>query len=162
MNESQAEIYDFLAQRSLAVAGASRSGKKMGNAILKVLKEKGYNVFPIHPEAESLEGTQCYHSLESLPEKVGGIVICLPSIQTEKVLAEALSAGIGRVWMQQGAESYAALRFCEKNGIQAVHGRCLLMFVEPVESIHKFHRWIWKLLGKYPAQSAPPNSIVHP
>jgi predicted CoA-binding protein len=162
MNESRAEIYEFLGQRSLAVAGASRSGKKMGNAILKALKEKGYKVFPIHPEAESLDGTQCYHSLESLPEKVGGIVLCLPPIQTEKVLTEVHAAGINRVWMQQGAESYAALRFCEKNGIKVVHNQCILMFIEPVESIHKIHRWIWKLLGKYPAPGADPNTVAHP
>jgi len=161
MNVTQTGIFDFLAQRSLAVAGVSRGGKKMGNAIYKMLKEKGYKVFPVHPEAESVEGDKCYPTLQALPEKVGGVVICLPSIQTEKVLAQVLDAGISHVWLQQGAESYASLRFCEKNGIAAVHGQCILMFIEPVQSMHKVHRWVWKLVGKYPVKSEMSESAGH-
>jgi predicted CoA-binding protein len=52
--------------------------------------------------------------------------------------------------MQQGSESRNAIKFCEENGISAVHNECIMMFVEPVKSIHSFHRWINKLVGKYP------------
>jgi hypothetical protein len=151
MNTTLTDIHDFLSQRTLALAGISRGGKKFGNAILKSLKQSGYRVFPIHPSAETIDGERCYASLEKMPEKVGGLVICLPSVQTEIVLHQALAAGITRVWMQQGSESYAAIRFCEQNGIKAVHGQCIMMFVEPVASFHRFHRWVWRLIGKYPS-----------
>lgn len=158
MKTSQTAIYEFLSQRSIAVVGVSRTGKKMGNAIHKTLKEKGYKVFPIHPEAESIEGDRCYRAFGELPEKVSGVVICVPPVQTEIVLKQAFEAGINHVWMQQGSESYAAIRYCEKNGMNAVHGQCIMMFIEPVESFHKFHRWVLKLVGKYPSaekQTAP-------
>jgi predicted CoA-binding protein len=151
MKTSQISVYEFLAQKSLAVVGVSRTGKKMGNAIYKALKQKGYKVFPIHPEAESVEGDQCYRSFGTLPEKVSGVVICVPPVQTEIVLHQAFGSGVSHVWMQQGSESYAAIRYCEKNSMNAVHGLCIMMFIEPVESIHKFHRWVLKLVGKYPA-----------
>jgi uncharacterized protein len=157
MKASQATMYEFLTQRSLAVVGVSRSGKKMGNAIYKTLKQKGYKVFPIHPEAESVEGDQCVRSFSALPEKVTGVVICVPPIQTEIVLRQALEAGIHHVWMQQGSESYATIRYCERNGMKAVHGQCILMFIEPVESIHKVHRWILKLVGKFPSPADQPS-----
>jgi len=153
MKSTLPEVHEFLSQRTLALAGVSRSGKKFGNAILKSLKQNGYSVFPIHPVAEAIEGEKCYASLGILPEKVGGLIICLPSVQTEIVLHQALAAGINRVWLQQGSESYAALRFCEHHGISVVHGQCILMFVEPVGSIHGFHRWVWRLIGKYPSLS---------
>lgn len=153
MKSTLPEVHEFLSQRTLAIAGVSRSGKKFGNAILKSLKQNGYTLYPLHPSAETIGGERCYSAIQALPEKVGGLIICLPSVQTEIVLHQALAAGITRVWLQQGSESYAALRFCEHHGIQAVHGQCILMFSEPVESIHKFHRWVWRLIGKYPSLS---------
>jgi predicted CoA-binding protein len=150
MKVSRLVVYDFLSQRSLAVVGVSRSGKKFGNAIYRTLKQHGYKLFPIHPVAETVEGDRCYPDFQSLPERVGGVVLCIPPMQTEEVLKHVFEAGIKRVWMQQGSESYAALRYCEKMGINAVHGQCILMFSEPVTAFHGFHRWVWKLVGKYP------------
>lgn len=149
---TQSVIRDFLTQKTLALVGASRSGKGFGNAVLKELKAKGYKLYPVHPQAESLEGERCYPTLASLPVKVGGVVVVVPPAETAKVVKEAREAGIQKVWMQQGAESAEAIRFCEENGMSVVHGECLLMFAEPVGSLHKLHRWVWKILGKLPKE----------
>lgn len=162
MKSTLPDIHEFLSQRTLAIAGASRSGKKIGNAIMKSLKQAGYTLYPVHPIAEMIDGERCYSAINALPEKVGGLIICLPSVQTEIVLHQALAAGITRVWLQQGSESYAALRFCEHNGIHAIHGNCILMFLEPVESIHKIHRWVWRVIGKYPSLVPDGNQFTDP
>ena len=161
MKSTMVEISDFLAQRSLAVVGVSRDTKKFGNAIYRTLKQQGYRVFPIHREVDPIEGDRSYRNLKALPEKVGGVVICVPPAQTEKVLEEVLEAGIKHVWLQRGAESYVALRFCEKHEISAIHDQCILMFAEPVESFHKFHRWFTKLFGQYPSSSPPQHQPTH-
>jgi predicted CoA-binding protein len=153
MTTSQAAVQEILSQRTLALVGVSRGGKKFGNAIYRELKGKGYKVFPVHPQAENIEGDVCYRSLKALPEKVGAVVICVPSAQTERVVQEAFDAGITRVWMQQGAESYDAIRFCENHEMTTIHGQCIMMFAEPVRSLHGIHRWLWKLIGKYPSSS---------
>jgi predicted CoA-binding protein len=143
-------VSDFLAQKSLALAGASRSGQGFGNVVLKELRSKGYEVILIHPEASEIQGIPCYSSLRQVGEKVGGLVVVVPPEQTEKLVEEAAQAGISRIWMQQGAESPAAVAACEKHGIQAIHGECILMFAEPTAFVHKCHRWVWGLLGKLP------------
>lgn len=143
-------VDDFVAQRKLAIIGVSRGGKKFGNMAFKTLKDNGYRVFPINPHAESIAGERCYPDLKSLPEPVQGVLVVVPPNETEQVVREAAAAGIRRVWMQQGAESAAAIRFCEENGISVVHGECILMFAQPVVSIHRFHRWMWKVMGKLP------------
>jgi hypothetical protein len=143
-------VEDFIAQRTLAVVGVSRAGKKFGNMAYKDLKAKGYRLFPINPNAEVIEGDRCYPNLKSLPEPVGGVLIVVPPPETERVVREAAAAGIRRVWMQQGAESEAAIRFCQEHGLSVVHGECILMFAQPVVSYHRFHQWVWKLLGKLP------------
>jgi uncharacterized protein len=147
---TKAAVTDFLAQRSLAIAGASRSGKKFGNAALISLKAKGYRIFPIHPSAAILEGEQCYRSLHDLPEQVGGLVIVLHPEQTEQLVKEAAAAGITRIWMQTGAESAQALEYCAANGISVIHGECILMFAEPAERFHRWHRMVRRVMGKLP------------
>lgn len=148
---SKTAVSDFLAQKTLAVVGASRQGNKFGNMAYKELKAKGYHVLAVHPQATSIEGDPCYPNLAALPEAVGGVVIIVPPAETEKVVREAASAGIRRVWIQQGAESETAIRFCQENGINAVYGECILMFAEPTGFGHRLHRWVWGLLGKLPS-----------
>ncbi len=147
---TKALVDDFLAQRKLAVVGVSRNKKKFGNMAYKELKAKGYQLFPVNPNVESIEGERCYPNLAALPEMVDGVLIIVSPSKTETVVEDAAKTGIHRVWMQQGSESETAIRFCKDNGISAVHGECILMFAEPAAFHHRMHRWIWRLSGKLP------------
>ena len=149
MNKKES-VENFLSKRKIAVAGVSRNGKKFGNTIYKELKSKEYEVFALNPSAENINGEPSYANLNSLPEPVDGLITVVPPAETEKIVKEANEAGIKNIWMQQGSESEAAINYCKENGIDVVHGECILMFAEPVTSIHKFHKWIWKLFGKLP------------
>ncbi len=145
------DIDDFLAQKSLAIVGVSRGGKKFGNAILKDLTTHGYRVFPIHPDASELDGVRAYPSFDALPGPVGGLIIVVPPATAEGVVKDAAAHGITRVWLQQGAESPAAIAFCQDHGMSVVHGQCILMFPKPATSwIHSAHRWVWELIGRAP------------
>lgn len=146
---TKSAVEDFISQPALAVVGVSRGGQKFGNMAYRELKKSGYKLYPIHPTAETLEGDRAYKDFASLPEKVGGALVVVPPAQTEKVVRDAASAGIQRVWIQQGAESDTAIRFCEENGLNYVHGQCILMFAGKY-FFHKSHRWVWGLLGKLP------------
>jgi hypothetical protein len=146
---SKAVVEDFISQKALAIVGVSRGGQKFGNMAYRELKAKGYQLYPIHPSAETLEGDRAYPDFKSLPEKVGGVLVIVPPAQTEKVVREAAETGILRVWMQQGSESKAAIQFCKENGIAEVYGECILMFAGK-SFFHKPHRWVWGLLGKLP------------
>lgn len=69
---TRASVEDFVAQKTLALAGVSRSGKKFGNSLLKELCQKGYTVYPAHPEAKEIDGVPCVPSPTALPEPGGG------------------------------------------------------------------------------------------
>ena len=144
-------VEEFLAQKKIAVVGVSRKKTKFGNAIYKELKQKGYELFPINLNINEYEGKTCYPDLVSLPEKVEAVVICVPPVQTEKVVMEAARAGINKVWLQQGSQSEVAIKFCEENGIDCVSNECILMFAQPSAFIHRAHKWVWSVLGKLPA-----------
>ncbi len=147
---SRSTIDDFLAQSSFAVVGVSRDPGKFGNAVFRMLQDRGVKVYAVNSHVDSIDGVKCYGSLKDLPEKVEGVVSVVPPDQTEIIVKQIAELGIRRVWMQQGSESRKAIQYCEQYGIDAVYGRCIMMFAEPVASVHKLHRWALKLLHRLP------------
>ncbi|MCF7822995.1 MAG: CoA-binding protein [Candidatus Marinimicrobia bacterium] len=140
-------IEDFLAQDKMALAGASRSGKKFGNTILKTLMSKGYKIRLLHPEMNELEGLRCYPSLEALPREIENLILVIPPERALEMVNLIPASGIKRVWMQQGSESPEAIDFCNRYGVDVVAGECILMFAEP-KGLHKFHSWLNSFFGK--------------
>jgi len=148
---SKVAVDEFLQSKNIAVVGVSRKSGKFGNVIYKELKQKGFNVYGVNPNMENIEGDKCYNSLKELEGKIEGIVNVVSKSQTSEVVKEANDIGVKNFWMQQGSESDEAVKFCQENGINEVHKECILMFADPVKSIHGFHRWIWKIMGKLPS-----------
>jgi predicted CoA-binding protein len=143
-------VNNFLKNKSIAVVGVSRDKKKFGYAVYKGLKDKGYNVVAVNPNINEVDSEKCYPTLSSISEKVDGVLLVVPPQQSEKVVKEAREKGIESVWFQSGSSSKEAVKFCVENDMSVVKDECILMFTEPVESIHKFHRWILKIIGKMP------------
>jgi hypothetical protein len=151
MSTTRGAIDRFVSDHTLAVVGVSASGRGFGNAAYRELKKRGYRLLPVHPTAQTIQGDPCSRTLAELPERVERLLVVVDPRRAAQVARDAAGAGIRQVWLQQGADSPEALAVCGEHGIEAVHGQCILMFAEPTESFHKFHRWIWKLLGKIPS-----------
>ncbi|MCE1199738.1 MAG: CoA-binding protein, partial [Marinilabiliales bacterium] len=132
----------------LAIAGLSRSGKKFGNTLARELQGRGYQLYPIHPEATTLDGMTCYPNLTALNGKAEALIVCVPPAGSLPLLQEAARLGMENIWIQQGAESPELLKFLQENKIQAVTRKCILMYAPPVGGIHKFHRQIHRFFGK--------------
>lgn len=146
-------IQAFTKLKNIAVVGVSSKGNGFGVSVYNHLKNNGYNVLAINKNGGFSNNIKLYNSLAMLDIKIDGIVTVVPPAETEIVVQEAKELGIKQIWMQQGSESKNAMEFCKDNGIQFISGECIMMFVEPVNSIHKFHRWINKIIGKYPTQN---------
>ncbi|MDP2791924.1 MAG: CoA-binding protein [Rectinemataceae bacterium] len=144
------DIDAFFTGKTFALAGISRSGQAMSNSVHKELTAKGFRILPVNPNTATVDGVTCYPSLASLPEKPDGVIIFTPKSQTAAVVREAWEAGINRIWIQQGALTPEAEAFCREKKLEAVCGRCIMMFAEPVGSVHAFHRAITRIFGRYP------------
>ena len=148
---SKAAVDEFISKKNLAIVGVSRKSSKFGNLIYKELKKKGFNTFGVNPKLEDIDGDRCYKNLRELDGQIEGVVNVVSPKQTLNVVKEANAIGIKNIWMQQGSESDEAIEYCKENNINEVHKECILMFAEPVKSIHSLHRWIWKIVGKLPS-----------
>jgi predicted CoA-binding protein len=141
-------IQDFTAQKKIAIVGASRGGKKFGNAAMTELLARGIQVLPVHPSADEIDGVKCHPNLASLRGQVDAVVVVVKPDKAVEVVREAAEAGIKQVWLQQGAQSPAAVAEAERLGISLVSGRCILMYMQPVRSFHAFHRGFERLIGR--------------
>ena len=60
-------IKEFMAQKKFAVIGATDNPEKYGNRIIKNLKKRGYEVYPVNPKLKEVEGLPCYASVAEIP-----------------------------------------------------------------------------------------------
>ena len=148
MTRMPESVADFLRGKRFAVAGVSRVGRgSAANAVFVKLRDCGYEVFPVNPNAAEVEGAACYPNLTSIPDDLDGVVVVTHPSVSASVVQEAGKRGIPRVWLHrsfQGSVSAAAVRACRQAGISCIVGGCPLMYCEPVDP---GHRWMCKVLG---------------
>lgn len=140
-------IEDFISSKKIAIVGMSRSEKKFGNMACRELRSKGYDIFPVHPEAKEIEGIACYPNLQALDGKVDALWIAIPPKNVPLVLEEAAKIGLKKIWLQQGAWSKEVQNSIDQLGLQVISKKCILMYAPPVRSFHKFHRAVKGIFG---------------
>ena len=148
---------EFLAGRRVAVTGVSREGKEHGaNVVYKRLRERGYEVFAVNPNADEVEGDRCYDDLRSIPGSLDGVVIATKPERAEATMRECAELGIKHVWMHRGpgpgSVSPAAAEYGRKHGITVIDGGCPCMFGATADRGHKVMRTILTLTGNVPRQ----------
>jgi uncharacterized protein len=141
-------IEQFVSSKRIAVVGMSRSGKKFGNMAARELKMKGYEIYPVHPDAQEIDGMASYPNLKSLTGKVDAVWISIPPANVSVVLEEAAQIGLKNIWLQQGAWSAEVQQTIDRLQLPVVAKKCIMMYAPPVKSVHKFHRTIKGIFGK--------------
>lgn len=150
----QERVRDFLAQKRIAVCGLSRTKDSGAGAIYLKMRDQGYQVFPVHPEAETLHGDRCYPSLSAIPGGVDAVFIMNSPDVTEKLVDEALRLGIQRVWMHNNtlmgsSVSEAAVERCRQAGASVITVGCPMMFLEHPDFFHNGMRWMLNVTGRF-------------
>ena len=143
------QIEDFIASEPIALVGVSRNPKKFGYAAFKELKEKGLKIIPVNPSAAEILGEKAYSSVRELPSEVKSIIIMTKKRQVVSVVKEAREKGIKQIWFQQNTDTKEALEELKNTDINFIAGECILMYYKP-HSVHKFHRGLKKLFGRFP------------
>ncbi|MDP3027645.1 MAG: CoA-binding protein [Nanoarchaeota archaeon] len=126
--ENSSMISEFLDKKNVfAVIGVSRDPEKYGNKVYTDLKNAGYIVYPINPNANKIFGNKCYAELKDLPKKPDVVSIVVPPKITEKIVMECKKLNIHKVWMQPGSQSNKSIEYCKKNKINLLHDVCIII-----------------------------------
>lgn len=146
---------EFLAKKRIAVTGVSRDPKGHGsNVVYQRLRSRGYEVFAVNPNADTVEGDPCYHDVKSIPGGVDAVVIGTRPELAEATVRECEDLGIHHVWMHRGpgpgSVSPEATAYGREHGITVIDGGCPLMFDPTADFGHKCMRAIFSLTGAVP------------
>ncbi|HKL07246.1 MAG TPA: CoA-binding protein [Bacteroidales bacterium] len=146
MNKKES-IEQFLDPKKIAVAGVSANTRKFGYAVFSELRQKGFEICPINPARSAIEDVKCYQSVLDIPDEYKKLFIVTPKSETDIILQQAAQKGIKHVWIQQMSGTENSRNIAAEKGIQLIDKSCILMYAQPVKSIHKFHRGLWKFFG---------------
>jgi predicted CoA-binding protein len=148
---------EFLSSRRVAVTGVSRTPASHGsNVVYRRLRDRGYEVFAVNPNAAQVEGDRAYPDLTSIPGGVDAVVIGTRPDRADATVRECVSLGIKRVWMHRGpgagSVSPTAAAYGRKNGITVIDGGCPCMFGATADVGHRAIRFIYTLKGDVPRE----------
>jgi len=117
----------FSKHNAIAVIGFSRDKAKYGYRVYMTLRSKGYEVYPVNPNATEIEGIRVYPSIREIPKRADvAIIVTRPEV-TEKVIGEIIENGTRMVWMQPGSESEKAIERCRNAGIECISKSCFIL-----------------------------------
>jgi predicted CoA-binding protein len=157
MTKIKAAATEFLSHKRVAVTGVSREpGSHGGNVVYRRLRDRGYEVFAVNPNADEVEGDPSHHDLRSIPGGVEAVVIATRPETAEATMRECADLGIEHVWMHRGpgggSVSPEAAKYGREHGIAVIDGGCPCMFGPTADPGHKAMRFVLTLSGNVPKQ----------
>lgn len=125
-DDVDAEIQSVLKRfRTVAVVGASEDPDRPSNRVARFLKEHGYHIVPVTPEADTVLGERAYPDLASIPEPVEIVDIFRRPEYVPPVVEEAIAIRAKAVWMQEGIVNEAAAVTARQAGLTVIMDRCM-------------------------------------
>jgi len=117
-------IDELLTLKTWAVVGLSNNSERAAYRVSKLLIEKGHQVIPVHPKAETVHGQQGYAKLSDIPFAVDVVDIFVNSELAGEVVDSAIAIKAKGVWLQLDVIDEAAVDRAGKAGLVTVMNRC--------------------------------------
>lgn len=106
--------------KRIAILGASTDRSKYGNKSVRAYLDEGWEVFPVNPGADEIEGREAYAEIGDVPGELDRISIYLPPPVTRKLLDDIAEKGAGEVWFNPGADDDAVVAAAKEKGLNVV------------------------------------------
>lgn len=140
----------LLACHRLALLGASRDAKSFSRMVLKEWVRHGYDIVPVNPQADEIEGRRCFHRLDEIEPTVEGVIVLTPRASALQSARDCVAAGLKRIWFAYTTATPEAVDHCRASGAAVVARRCPLMFLPQTPWFHRVHRSMLRLVGRHP------------
>jgi predicted CoA-binding protein len=126
-SNSDSELRKIYEMKNIAVVGMSAKGEKAGHFVPLYLIEHGYNVIPVNPTLNEIQGRRSYPDLSSVPYEIDIVDIFRRSEDIPNVIEDAIrKKGVKVIWMQEGIYNEEAERKAKDSGMNVVFNRCMM------------------------------------
>jgi uncharacterized protein len=109
-----------MSKQTVAIIGASADKAKFSNKAIHAHLRAGYDVYPVNPKEETIEGLTCYKSVLDIPVALDRVSLYLPPPVGIKVLDDIAKKGCGELWINPGAESPELIEKAQTLGLNAI------------------------------------------
>lgn len=118
------QIDQMLKLKTWAIVGLSNNSERAAFGVAKILIEKGHQIIPVHPKAETVHGQKGYAKLSDIPGKVDVVDIFVNSELAGEVVNDAIALGVKGVWLQLDVIDAGAISRANDAGLLAVMNHC--------------------------------------
>ncbi len=120
----------FKEHKTIAVVGMSKNPRKAAYSVPMFMKGEDYNIIPVNPTADDIEGMKCYHTLSDVIENIEIVNVFRPSDDALEVVKEAIKrkeekGDIKVIWLQEGIYHPEAKLLAEQAGIVYIEDKCM-------------------------------------
>ncbi len=112
---------------TVAIVGATDNPAKYGYVIYRDLKRKGFSIFAVNHNRETVDKDTAFKTLAEIPEAPTVVNIVVPPEETLLVLQQCLELGLMNVWLQPGTESAANLTFLQEHRFNYLANACIMV-----------------------------------
>ena len=109
-----------MSNKTIAIIGASTDRAKFGNKAVRAFVQQGYDVFPVNPKEETVEGLRAFKSIRDVPVRPQRISVYLPPPVLMKVLPDIAARGCDELWLNPGTESDEVIAEAERLGLNVI------------------------------------------
>src|SRR5512141_2413559 len=88
------QIETFFAERRFAAIGVSRNPKDFTRMLVREFLSRGYDVVPVNPAANEIEGRPCFATVTEILPPVSAALLLTSADASRAVVRECAAAGV--------------------------------------------------------------------
>ena len=112
---------------NVAVIGASNDPEKYSYQAVRLLKEKGHTVFPVHSTLLEIEGMKVYSSIKDIQSPVDTVSLYIAMEVSTRLAEDIFSKKPRRIIFNPGAENHDLEFKAAAKGIKTLNACTLVM-----------------------------------
>jgi len=140
--------------KRIALVGVSRNRAVFSRRLMCDLIARGYDVVPVNPSVNEIEGQICYKRPLDITPEVTNAILMTRAESLPMLAKDCAVAGFKSVWILKSSGSHAsrlqAVTILNENLIDVIDGLCPYLFLDDAGVPHSLHRGIARLFGTLP------------
>lgn len=111
--------------KTIAVVGLSSNSSRPAYRVAGYLQKHGFTIIPVNPKESEILGEKAHPDLASIDKRVDIVDVFRRPEETPQVVRQAIDAGAGYIWLQEGIVSREAYDLAIQAGVPIIMDRCL-------------------------------------
>jgi predicted CoA-binding protein len=114
-----------LTYKTVAVVGISAKEDRDSHKVAAYLKNHGFKIIPVNPQADEVLGEKCYARLSEIPFRVDVVDVFRKPSALLELADEIIAAKPKAAWFQLGVVNNEAAKKIADAGIEVVQNKCI-------------------------------------